>query len=69
MVLAAALVCLSLNIYHESRKQPLAGQHAVAQVTWNRAGHDADRVCTVVTKDRGMKKVAVIGQHIFYKFG
>ena len=28
--------CLALNIYHESRNQPLAGQMAVALVTLNR---------------------------------
>ncbi len=30
------LTCLALNVYHESRGEPLAGQYAVAEVTMNR---------------------------------
>lgn len=30
------LACLALNVYHEARGEPLAGQYAVAEVTLNR---------------------------------
>lgn len=43
-----ALLCLALNVYHESRGEPIDGQKAVAQVTMNRAGNDVERVCDVV---------------------
>lgn len=44
------LNCLALNIYHESRGEPLKGQLAVASVTLNRATDDRypDDVCSVV---------------------
>ena len=48
MTLTAAMLCLALNVYHEARGEPLAGQHAVAQVTMNRAGRDPDKLCDVV---------------------
>lgn len=35
-MIAEALVCLALNIYHEARDQPFIGQVAVAQVVMNR---------------------------------
>jgi len=41
---------MALNIYHEARGESLTGQHAVAQVTWNRAEHDPEKVCSVVFK-------------------
>ena len=42
--------CLALNIYHESRNQPLAGQIAVALVTLNRVNDERfpDSICEVV---------------------
>lgn len=43
-----ALLCLALNIFHESRGETVLGQYAVAQVTMNRAGGDPDKVCKVV---------------------
>ena len=46
------LLCLALNVYHESRNQPLEGQLAVAHVTLNRL--DLERfptVCDVVFRD------------------
>ncbi len=46
--LLAALQCLSLNVYHEARGEPFAGQIAVAQVTLRRANYEADRVCAEV---------------------
>src|SRR5262249_40901373 len=44
------LLCLSRNIYYESRGEPLAGQYAVAEVTMNRraSGRYPDTVCGVV---------------------
>ena len=48
MILSTAALCMALNIYHESRGEPLAGQHAVAHVTYNRAGRDPNKVCKVV---------------------
>ena len=44
------LNCLALNIYHESRGEPLKGQLAVASVTLNRAIDDRypDDICSVV---------------------
>lgn len=48
MILSSAVICLALNIYHESRGEALIGQHAVAQVTMNRAGWNEANVCEVV---------------------
>jgi spore germination cell wall hydrolase CwlJ-like protein len=47
------LMCLALNVYHEARGEPLAGQYAVAHVTMNRV---ADKrwpmtVCEVVGQE------------------
>lgn len=45
-----AIVCLAMNVYHESRGEPLEGQVAVAQVVMNRVedNHYPDSVCDVV---------------------
>ncbi|UUZ75417.1 cell wall hydrolase [Polaromonas sp. P1(28)-13] len=48
MILATAALCLAINIFHESRGEPVMGQYAVALVTLNRAGGDHDKVCEVV---------------------
>lgn len=50
MLLATALTCLAMNIYHESRGENIAGQYAVALVTMNRAGHDRSQVCKQVLR-------------------
>ena len=44
------LECLALNVYFESRGEPLAGQYAVAAVTLNRVVHPGfpDSICQVV---------------------
>jgi len=49
-MLAEALFCLALNVYHEARSQPLIEQVAVAQVVLNRVNSDRypDTVCGVV---------------------
>ena len=31
MLIAEAILCLALNVYHEAKNQPLIGQIAVAQ--------------------------------------
>lgn len=49
---SSALVCLALNIYHEARGEPRNGQVAIAMVTMNRAGWEADNVCQVVYERR-----------------
>jgi spore germination cell wall hydrolase CwlJ-like protein len=52
MVIEAALLCLSLNVFYEARGESVPGQYAVAQVTMNRAGGDQRRVCDVVYAPR-----------------
>ena len=52
MILATALTCLAMNIYHESRGEPVLGQYAVALVTVNRAEAHKTRVCTEVLKSK-----------------
>jgi spore germination cell wall hydrolase CwlJ-like protein len=49
-----SLDCLALNVYHEARGEPRAGQYAVAEVTMNRvASHRfPDTVCDVVYEQR-----------------
>jgi len=49
-MITSALVCLALNIYHEARGEPLAGQIAVTQVVFNRveSPHFPDTICDVV---------------------
>ena len=49
-MIAEAIVCLALNVYHEARDQPFKGQIAVAQVVMNRVHDDRypDDVCSVV---------------------
>ena len=45
-----ALNCLTKNIYHEARGEPIDGQYAVAEVTMNRVAskHYPNTVCDVV---------------------
>ena len=49
-MIAEALICLALNVYHEARDQPFIGQVAVAQVVMNRVKDERypDDVCGVV---------------------
>ncbi len=44
------LTCLALNIYHEARGEPTAGQYAVAEVTMNRVASPRypGSICEVV---------------------
>lgn len=50
-MLSAALLCLSLNVYHEARGESVQGQLAVALVTLNRA-KTLDRVCKEVYRKK-----------------
>lgn len=49
-MISAALMCMALNVYHESRSEDLRGQVAVANVTLNRvaASKWPNDVCSVV---------------------
>ena len=53
-MIAEALVCLAMNVYHEARNQPSIGQLAVAQVVMNRVKDKRypDTVCNVVMQGR-----------------
>jgi spore germination cell wall hydrolase CwlJ-like protein len=44
-MLAEALLCLALNVYHEARGEPVEGRKAVALVTRNRAQQNGHGVC------------------------
>ena len=50
MLLETALMCLAMNVYHEARSEPVAGQIAVAQVVINRVNDKRfpNTVCEVV---------------------
>lgn len=52
MMMTTAVMCMALNVYHESRGDTFVGQHAVAQVTFNRAGRDPNQVCKEVFKPK-----------------
>ena len=43
----AALLCLTMNVYHEAGAEPLKGKAAVAHVTMNRA-QTKDQVCRTI---------------------
>jgi N-acetylmuramoyl-L-alanine amidase len=49
-MITASIMCLALNIYHEARGEPLAGQLAVGFSTMNRVADKRypDTVCGVV---------------------
>jgi len=49
-MIAASVLCLAMNIYHESRGEPLAGQLAVGYSVMNRVEDKRypDTVCDVV---------------------
>jgi spore germination cell wall hydrolase CwlJ-like protein len=52
MVIASALLCLSLNVYHEARSESIPGQYAVALVTMNRAKESQSSICRTVFKSK-----------------
>lgn len=47
----ALILCLAMNIYFESRAEPLPGQYAVAEVTLRRAKRAGTSVCETVFQD------------------
>ena len=49
-MIAEAIACMALNIYHEARNESTVGQIAVAQVVMNRVGDDRfpDTPCEVI---------------------
>lgn len=49
-MLSTALMCLALNVYHETRGSPMSEGYAVSHVVLNRVAHDQwpDNVCSVV---------------------
>ncbi len=49
-MIAEAIMCLALNIYHEARNQSTEGQEAIAAVTMTRANFNPSNVCDVVFK-------------------
>lgn len=53
MVISAALLCMSLNVYFEARSEHVTGQAAVAEVTLNRVRDDRypNDVCSVVKQE------------------
>lgn len=51
-MLEIAILCLSLNIFHEARNQPIEGQRAVAEVTMNRSNGDSNKVCKTVLQPK-----------------
>ncbi len=51
-LVANAIVCLALNVYHESGNQSKAGMEAVAVVTMKRADNKPENVCKVVFKPK-----------------
>lgn len=53
-MITAATLCLAMNIYHEARGEPLAGQLAVGLVTMNRVKSPRfpDDICSVVKQGR-----------------
>lgn len=46
-MIAEALMCLAMNVYHEARSEPIPAQYAVAMVTLNRAQREPAKVCRV----------------------
>ncbi len=52
MIVSTALICMAMNVYNESRFEPIQGQFAVAIVTFNRAKRDPENVCEEVFKPK-----------------
>ena len=49
-MITSALLCLTLNVYHESRGEILDTQEAVAAITMNRAKKKPGNVCSTIYK-------------------
>lgn len=63
-MIAASVMCLALNIYHEARGEPLVGQIAVAQVVLNRVESPQfpNTICDVVKDGHYNENVPVINK-------
>lgn len=70
-MLDAALFCLSLNIYHEARSEPVLGQVLVAQVTMNRVHNEKfpNTVCNVVMQHKQFSWTAEKIERVRDKYG
>ncbi len=57
-MIAEALICLALNVYHEARGEPLTGQRAVAHVALNRVADASfpSTVCGVVLQGGELRR-------------
>lgn len=51
-MIAEAVLCLALNVYHEARSEPWEGRMAVALVTRNRARRHHTGICWETFRDR-----------------
>lgn len=53
-MIAEAVICLAMNIYHEARSEPIVGRMAVVEVTLNRVASDEypNDVCEVVWQNK-----------------
>jgi spore germination cell wall hydrolase CwlJ-like protein len=83
-MIAEALMCMALNIYHEAKNQSMLGQIAVGQVVMNRVEDRRfpNTVCEVVKQAathyhatyvrpawaKTKKKTTRIDRHIFYRW-
>ena len=47
-MLAEAIFCMALNIYHEARSETQKGQAAVAYTVLNRAQYRPEKICDVI---------------------
>lgn len=52
MISAAILTCLTLNVYHEARGEPVEGQIAVVHVVMNRAKINGTSPCKEVYRPK-----------------
>jgi spore germination cell wall hydrolase CwlJ-like protein len=52
MISSAILACLTLNLYHEARGEPLSGQIAVVHVVMNRAKRNMSTPCVEVYRHK-----------------
>mgnify|MGYP000869280593 FL=1 len=71
-MISAAVLCMAMNLYHEARGEPLAGQYAVGQSVINRVRDKRypNTVCEVVhqAKYRGWDQVNPIRKQCQYSW-
>jgi len=66
IVEAATLMCLSMNIFHEARNQPIVGQIAVAQVVQNRVKDSRYPNTTCEVVEQGPTRESWKRNKVFY---